>query len=244
MFVFFNVDLATQSSIYLRRRGRVISLQALSDAGTQKRVAGIRGGAKSKVARIGIYDRSAPTSLEYGEQAQAGMVTYTRETCSKFSHEVSSGRLAPFLSATPDSARPLRLFGGTLDRDHGDESVSSLGPELSTRRKNATGKRARRGARILAGVALRPVGGDFPDTEICLRREPPHPREALPTSDIDFPGENRIEVYLRYSTDSGGKGERGEGGKQNDFFRPSLPPRIFISVILAHVISLFSYRNG
>lgn len=91
---------------------------------------------------------------------------------------------------------------------------------------------------------LRPVGGDFPDTEICLRREPPHPREALPTSDIDFPGENRIEVYLRYSTDSGGKSERGERGKQDDSFRPSLPPRISISVVLAYVISLFSYRDG
>lgn len=79
MFVFLNVDLATQSSIYLWRRRRMISLQALSDAGTQKRVAGIRGGAKSKVARVGIYDRSASASLEYGEQAQAGMVTYTRE---------------------------------------------------------------------------------------------------------------------------------------------------------------------
>lgn len=50
--------------------------------------------------------------------------------------------------------------------------------------------------RNFTGVALPPVGGDFPDTEICLQREPPHPREALPTSDIDFPGENRIEVYL------------------------------------------------
>lgn len=45
--------------------------------------------------------------------------------------------------------------------------------------------------RNFTGVALQPVGGDFPDTEICLRWEPPHPREALPTSDIDFPGENR-----------------------------------------------------
>lgn len=82
--------------------------------------------------------------------------------------------------------------------------------------------------------ALRPVGGDFPDTEICLRREPPHPREALQTSDIDFPGENRIEVYLRYSTDSGREREKGrggrEGGKQDDSFRPSpFPPSSSIS---------------
>lgn len=104
MFVF--LDLATQSSIYGRGGGEEndLSTSSTADAETQKRAAGMRGGAKSKVARVGIYDRGAPASHEYGEQAQAGMVTYTRETCSKFSHEVPSGRLAPFLSAAPDSA--------------------------------------------------------------------------------------------------------------------------------------------
>lgn len=65
MFVFLNIHLATQSSIYL---WEAISLQTLADAAK----AGIQGGAKSKVARVGIYDRGAPASLEYGEQAQAG----------------------------------------------------------------------------------------------------------------------------------------------------------------------------
>jgi len=42
----------------------------------------------------------------------------------------------------------------------------------------ADGKRAavRSDARNFTGVTLPPVGRDFPDTEICLRREPPHPR--------------------------------------------------------------------
>jgi len=42
----------------------------------------------------------------------------------------------------------------------------------------ADGKRAavRSDTRNFTGVTLLPVGRDFPDTEICLRREPPHPR--------------------------------------------------------------------
>ena len=170
------------------------------------------------MARVGIYDRGAPASLEYGEQAQAGMVTYTRETCSEFSHEVSSGRLAPFFSAAPDfgsTPSPLRQHPRSGPRRREllfSSEIVRASPSLP-RDKKRDGKTrgARQGAQILAGIALRPVSKDFPDTEICLRREPPHPREALPTSDIDFPRENRIEVYLRYSTDSRRVEEEKEG---------------------------------
>lgn len=206
----------------------MISLQILGDIETSSESEQREPGVRSRKWRASVFTIVAPrfSTPEYGEQAQAGMVTYTRETCSKFSHEVLSGRLAPFLSATPDLARHLHPFGGTLGRERGAESLSSLAEPLARAlaTENVTGKTrgARRGGRILAGVALRLVGGDFPDTEICLRREPPHPREALPTSDIDFPGENRIEVYLRYSTDSGRKRERcGREGSRTLSFSSS-----------------------
>jgi len=125
-----------------------------------------------------------------------------------------------FLSAAPDLARqPLPPRPGPRRREPLLSSGIACAGTSSPHDEKRDGKTrgAIQGAQILAGVALRSVGGDFPDTEICLRREPPHPREALPTSDIDFPGENRIEVYLRYSTNS------GKGGRErDDYFLSSL----------------------
>lgn len=220
MFVFLNIDRSLHNCPFIYR-GDVISLQNSSVRGDEqrKRAAGIRGGAKSKVARVGIYDRGAPAFLPgiWRAGASGGWSHTHAKRAPSFSHEVSSGRLAPFLSAAPDSTRHLRPFGGTL----GGESLSSLARPLARvlATKNMTGKRAGRGAQISTGVALRPVGGDFPDTEICLRREPPHPREALPTSDIDFPGENR-GVSTIFHWFRKGEGEGWQEEKQNDCFRP------------------------
>lgn len=149
-----SISLHNYPFIYGGRGRGVISLQALSDAGTQKRVAGIRGGSRSRKWRASVFTIVAPRLLSnMASRRKRGMVTYTRETCSKFSHEVSSGRLAPFLSAAPgldSTPSPLRRHPrpGPRRRERG---LLSGGPEHATRRKNAMGKTCETGRANFSG---------------------------------------------------------------------------------------------
>lgn len=191
----------------------------------------IRGSVKSKVARVGIYDRGAPASLEYGEQAQAGMVTYTRETCSKFSHEVSSGRLAPFLSAAPDSARhlhPFRRHPRSVDR--GGEDLSSLaGPGVAAHDEKRDGKTlgARRGrVNFSGGCSAASRLGFSGHWDLSPARATSPPRGA---ADLRywFSGgkQNRGASTIFHWLPSGREGEKGwQGEKQDDSFHPVPPP--------------------
>lgn len=74
-----------------------------------------------------------------------------------------------------------------------DENEQSVGPLIGgiSRRVGWRQPRIFRTLRFVSGVS--------------------HPREALPTSDIDFPGENRIEVCLWYATDRVARHRRYEG---------------------------------
>lgn len=182
----------------------MILLQALPDAGTQKRAAGtvysrceVECGARRYLRswRPGfprIWRASASGDghihtrnvLRVLARGFVGEVSSLLLCCTGLRLDTFTPSAAP--SAGTAAARASFFLVGLFAR------AQAL-PRDEKRDRKTRG--ARRGAQILAGIALRPVGRDFPDTEICLRREPPHPREALPTSDIDFPGENRIEVY-------------------------------------------------